>query len=183
MPDATTSTSLVPLLSALGGFLLGGVTEYLRDRRVRTREREARAEARKLQLFERRSDFQRETLLNLQEAVLQLSRAVGRIHHLNEMEFRKTGKWGNNLFPEDLDNGAYEASVKTLMYMMRVRDDNIRELMKKFRSHANHVGICRSRGEGTLAIQEAIATSEPLHERIGMILRKLDDDEPLGPQS
>jgi hypothetical protein len=180
MPDSTTATSLVPLLSAFGGYLIAAVTEYLRDQRARTREREARAEARKLQLFERRSDFQRETLLTLQEAVLQLARAAGRAHHLDEMEFRKTGKWGGNLYPEDLDNAAHDASVKTLMYMMRVRDDDVRELMKKFREHANQVGICRSREQSTQAIQEAIAVSEPLHERIGLILRKLDDDETLG---
>jgi len=125
----------------------------------------------------RRSDFQRETLLNLQDAIQQLARAAGRMHHLDEMEYRKSGNWGGYLFPEDLDNAAGEAGVKTLTLMVRVRDDGIRELMKTFRDHANRLGICRSKEESRQAADGMAAAIEPLQERIGMMLRKLDDDE------
>jgi hypothetical protein len=175
MPDP--ANSWLPLLSALGGYLTGAITEYLRDRRARQREREARDATRQLQLSERRSDFQRETLLNLQDAVQDLARATGRMHHLDEMEFRRTGRWGGNLFPEDLDSAAHEAGVKTLKYMVRVRDDSIRVLMKEFRDHANEATLSTSREKSIQEMQEAIAVSESLHERIGLILRKLDDEE------
>ncbi len=153
------------------------LTEYLRDQRAIGREREARVEARRLHLLERRASFQRETLLNLQEEVMQLARAAGRMDHLDKMEYRKTGEWGKHLFPEDLDEGAREAGVKTLMLMVRVRDDVVRDMVKKFRDHANAVGICRSETESRQALDGMTAVLGPLHERIGMILRKLDDDE------
>jgi hypothetical protein len=89
----------------------------------------------------------------------------------------KTGQWGGHLFPEDLDASAHEAGVKTLMLMVRVRDDGIREMMKTFRDYANKVAMCRSEAEGQQALLNMVAVLEPLHERIGVILRKLDDDE------
>jgi hypothetical protein len=190
MPDATSSasSSWFPLLTALGGYLTSAVTEYLRDRRARERdrataaamserEREARAAATRLQLFQRRSDFQRETLLSLQDAVAQLARAAGRMHHPDEMEYRRTGQWGGHLFPEDLNDSAHQAGVKTLMLMVRVRDDKVREMMKTFRDHANQVGICRTEIESRLALEGMSAALDPLHERIGMVLRILDEEE------
>ena len=177
-----------PLLTALLGYLTSAFTEYFRDRRARerdrsaaaamgVREREARQAARRMQLFERRSNFQRETLLNLQDAVTQLARAAGRMHHMDEMEYRKTGQWGGHLLPEDLDVISHEAMVKTLMFMVRVSDDRIREMMSTFRHHAAHVGICRTQRESQQAFDGMSAALGPLHERIGMILRKLDDEE------
>jgi len=177
MPDSSTLTSFVPALSAFGGFLLAALAEYLRDRRTREREREARADARRLQLFQRRSEFQRETLLNLQDAVFALSRAGGRVHHLDEMEFRKTGVWGGNHLPEDLNEEARLAAVKVSAFMVRVRDENVRELTKTFRDHATRLGVCRSREEGRQAAEAMGETIPLLHERIGLVLRKLDDDD------
>lgn len=175
MPDP--SNSLLPLFSALGRFPTGAVSEYLRDWRTRAREREARESARRLQLFERRSDFQRETLLTLQHSISALTRAVGRMHHLDEMEFRKTGKWGGNLFPEDLDSACHEASVKTLMRLVRVRDDAVREMASKFRTAALQIAFCKSQGAAEQTMREMISVLDPLNERIGSIVRKLDDDE------
>jgi len=76
--------SVVALLSAVVGYIGAMVTEYLRDSRARAREREARDASRRERLQVRRSDFQRETLLNLQEAVMHLARACGRMHHHDE---------------------------------------------------------------------------------------------------
>jgi hypothetical protein len=174
---ADPANSLLPLFSALGGFLTGAVSEYLRDSRTRAREREARESARRLQLFERRSDFQRETLLTLQRAISALTRATGKMYHLDEMEFRKTGKWGGNLFPEDLDSACHEASVKTLMRLVRVRDDAVREMANTFRTSALEVSLCKSQGAAEQKMRDAISALDPLNERIELILRKLDDDE------
>ncbi len=130
-----------------------------------------------MQLFERRSHFQRETLLDLQDTITQLARAVGRMHLLEEMEYRKTGQWGAHLFPEDLNGSSYEAAVKTLKLMVRVRDDGIREMTNTVRDHALKVGSCRTESEGRQAFDGVVAFLPALHERIGMILLKLDEEE------
>ena len=178
MPDPT-SNSLTPLLSALGGYLIAAVTQYFRDRRAHAREREARAEERQLKLFERRSDFQRETLLTLQEAIQRLARTAGQMQHHDEMTFRSTGQWGRSLYGEEISTANFNAGVQTLIFTSRVRDEKIRELAKTFRTLVMRMVFCKSHDESVAIMTEAMAVQEPLQGRIGMILRQLDDEDTL----
>jgi len=178
----------LPLLTALIGYGTSAITEYFRDGRTRerdrvtavatsTRERETREAARRVQIAERRSSFQRETLLSLQDAIFELARASGQMHHIEEMESRKTGKWGDLLFPDDLDRQHRDAGVKTLTLLVRLRDEEVRALTKEFRDHANRAGICKTESESQKALMAMADAMERLHERIGFIVRKLDDDD------
>jgi hypothetical protein len=101
------------------------------------------------------------------------------MNHLGEMEYRETGEWGKGFFPDDVNDEAHHVNQKTLLLMVRVRDDRIRELVKDFRVHANAVGICRTREEERRSMDKMVAILEPLNERIGEILRRLDDDQDL----
>jgi len=65
----------------------------------------------------------------------------------------------------------------TKMYTARVRDDKIRELATSFRESSNHVGLCTTREQSVRAMQDSISAYQPLQERIGLVLRKLDDEE------
>jgi uncharacterized coiled-coil protein SlyX len=153
MPDAAASTvGWFPAFTALLGFVTSSILEWLRDRRASEREREAREAARRVQQFERRANFQRETLINLQDAVVKLSRTAGRMHHLATMEQRKTGKWGGHLFSEDLDDDAHHANVTIMVLTSRVRDDRIREMAETFRSHASKRGGLSDRRGGLRGI-------------------------------
>jgi uncharacterized membrane protein len=129
-----TATGWFPVLTLLLGFAASWISEWFRDDRTSKREREAREAARQAQLFERRANFQRETLLNLQDAVAKLARTTGRMHHLDSMNHRSTGKWGGFLFPENLDDDAHQANVAVMLLTSRVRDEYIREVAETFRA-------------------------------------------------
>lgn len=169
-----------PVFTALLGYVTSSLTEWLRDRRAGVRERDARDSVRRAQLLERRANFQRETLISLQDEAVKLARAAGRMNHLDEMEFRKTGKWGGHLFPEGLSDAAHQSNVTIMVLTSRVRDDRIREVVAAFRSHANCVGTSATREADRTALDKMSELIEPLHERIGEVLRKLDDDEAAG---
>jgi len=180
------------VFTAFLGYIASSISEWLRDRRASERERataeatsirerEAREATRQVQLFERRANFQRETLLNLQDAVVKLTRTAGRMHHIDEMEHRKTGKWGGFSFPEGLSDDALQAGVAIMVLTSRVRDEQIREMVKTFKSNANRIGISPNEQATRKALEGMIEVLEPLHERIGEILRKLDDDEDAQP--
>ena len=82
MTDTTASaTGWFPVFTLLLGatiaLISGVITSLLQHRLTSQRERETRRELRRDQLAERRADFQRETLIQLQEATTDLSRAVG----------------------------------------------------------------------------------------------------------
>ena len=162
MPDVATSAaaSWFPAFTALLGSLLGFVTavvsEWLKDRRASAREREAREAERRMRLSERRRNFQRETLLPLQDAVAKLTRAAGRINHLDKMTYYSTGKWGGFQLPADLDDDAHYANVTLMVLTSRVRDDCIRKMVNTFRSHASCVGITVTEQAEKEAIQHML---------------------------
>jgi hypothetical protein len=68
------------------------------------------------QLFERRTTFQRQTLLDLQEASTQLARSVGAINHQERVAHRSTGKWSKQLVPDDLDEGGVTQTICSKSY-------------------------------------------------------------------
>jgi hypothetical protein len=69
-PTPIASASWFPVLTLLLGFVTASISDWLRDRRAGLREREARETGRREQLFQRRTTFQRQTLLELQEEVV-----------------------------------------------------------------------------------------------------------------
>jgi hypothetical protein len=115
--------------------------------------------------------------MKLQDEAVTLAHSAGSMNHLAEMEFRKTGKWGGWLFPEGLSDEAHRANVTIMVLTSRVRDDRVREIVESFRHHANCVGIARTREADREALEKMGELIQPLHERIGEVLRKLDDDE------
>jgi hypothetical protein len=66
---------------------------WLDFRRTREREREARRENRRDQLFERRNAFQRQNLLELQDRVMDLVRTTMKINQKEMLASRDAGHW------------------------------------------------------------------------------------------
>jgi len=78
-PTDVSNTTVVwfPVVTLILGFAIGFISDWIKNRRESDREREARREARRERLSDQRRNFQRETLLALQEAVQDLARATG----------------------------------------------------------------------------------------------------------
>lgn len=182
------SASWFPVLTALVGFVTASISDWLRDRRAsarereaaeanRTREREGREAARREQRFERRAAFQRQTLLDLQEAVQKLVRTTGEMKHHDTMAVRAGGEWGKQLLGEDLNNRSHLTNVQTTMLGVRVRDESVRNLLRELREECMHSQLAGSEAEAERALVKAASIFEKLNERIGELLRKLDDDE------
>src|SRR5580658_7949217 len=108
MPDSSPLVLLVGSATTLIGFVAKAVTDWWR-------ERTTREEARRDKFFERRADFQRQTLLNLQDAVMELIRTAGENHHQDVMAFRKGVKWGAERLSDELDERARLAQARTIM--------------------------------------------------------------------
>jgi hypothetical protein len=93
------------------------------------------------------------------------------------MEYRKTGIWRGQRIPADLSDDAHQANVAIMILTPRVRDDRIREMTKSSRSYVGSVVMSQTREAAMEALEKMINALEPLHERIGEVLRKMDDDE------
>lgn len=189
----TASSGWLPALTALLGFVTASVLDWLRDRRAEqrernaaertaAREREARDAARREQRFERRTAFQRQTLLDLQEATLRLVRATGEMNHLDTVASRGGGEWGKQLFGEDLNDRARLAQAQTTVLGVRVRDDAVRNGIKIVKNECVAATSSRSEEEAKRAMHRMSDAFDEMNERLGEILRKLDDDEDLDSQ-
>jgi hypothetical protein len=180
MSDITTA-SWFPVLTLIIGYGAKSFSEWIEHMRTTKREREARDESRRNQLFERRTSFQRQTLLDLQEACMQLARTTGAMHHLDSMAYRSSGKWHKQLFPSDLDEEHRLTQARTLMLAVRVRDDSVRELVDKLKSLCFETGVSATQEDSDHAITSATHAHKELNQRIGELLRALDDaDERTG---
>jgi hypothetical protein len=173
MPDIT-STSWFPVLTLLIGYGTKSLTDWIQDRRTIKRERDARDATNRRELFERRTTFQRETLLALQEATMQLGRATGAINHLDAMSFRNTGK--RQLLPDDLNEGYRLARARTSMLTSRVRDVFVRNLVAQLRQFSVDSTMSATQDESNRAMKSMAQVHDELNQRIGELLRTLDDD-------
>lgn len=78
-----------PVVTLMGGAMIGVITQTITDWRTAERERLARLEQRQDAARDRRIEFQRATLLELRERVGELIRAAGEANHSDEMSLRK----------------------------------------------------------------------------------------------
>ncbi len=173
MPDAL--QGWFPAFTLFIGYAAGWLSEWLQHRRASQRERDARLDARQDQLRERRATFQRQTLLDLQESLLQLVRSAAVMHHQDVMAYRKTGNWQKQLYDNEISEDFRLAHARTTMLSVRVRDDTVRDLVNTLKSHATNSGMCATQKDSELHIWEMTTTYENLNHHIGEILRSLDD--------
>jgi uncharacterized coiled-coil protein SlyX len=130
MPDpGGTVAGWFPAVTTILGFVTASLLEFFRDQRTTQREREARKATKQAQLLEKRTAFQRETLINLQDAITKLTRTTGRMSHLNEIHYRETGRWEFFPFPEGLSDESLQANVMVTVLISRMRDPGLRELV------------------------------------------------------
>jgi hypothetical protein len=167
--------SWFPVLTLLLGFATKTLTDWLEHRRNTSREREAREAVRRDQLFERRTTFQRQTLLDLQEAAMQATRFTSMIHQHDKRAYRSTGERNKERLPDDVDEGSRLAHARTGMLGARVRDDSIRELIEKLQTHYQEVVLSKTREDSDSAMNETLLVFYQLNQRTGEVFRKLDD--------
>lgn len=145
--DATVP-AWVAILGPLVGYAIAVGTELLRGRQARIREREARRDTRQAAREDARDSFERETLLQLQDAVAALMRNTARVQHEEEMEYRRSGRWGRSALPEEIE-GEISIQFPRDVQRLRVRllDDRLRELVNEWSSFAAAATIPAMREE------------------------------------
>lgn len=171
------SSSWFPVITLLAGFASKWVFDWLSHKRVLAKEREARLAQVRTQMLERRITFQRQTLLDLQDALSKLGRATGAAAHQDRMAFRTTGQWQRQHLTDGWSDKFQEAQVAAQTLSVRVRDDLVRDLVSQMKTACVETLLCSGLEESDAAMIRAMNFHEQLNDRVGMILRSLDDDE------
>jgi len=169
--------SLLPLVSFIGGFASKFALDEFQGRRIHKREREARREARRDFLAQRRSDFQRANLLELQAGCMDLIRAAGQTNHLDAMEFRKSGQWQKVLLPDDLNESFRVQQASTTMLSVRIRDEEVRRLVSDLKHAAGEIARASDLDSSNTWLRSVATVHSKLNDRIGEVLRNLEDED------
>lgn len=162
-------------LAVIAGGVLTMLSAWLADRRLSNRDRERRREERHERLVTRRNDFQRETLLALQVASQKLLRSTGSALYYDTIANRGREEWKRQLLPEGLSDEILKQNTETMLLSSRIRDADIRSLADGLRSDAARVLVARDESEAESIMMTAGSTQQALIQRIGQILRDLDD--------
>lgn len=175
--SAVPAATWFPVLTLVLGIVLKGVFDALADGRARKREVEARRDQRRETLAIRRAEFERTTLLQLQEAVARHGRAVGRSHYEDVMAVRSGAQWRKSRLSDEVNNLLLQAQNEAVMLRERVRDDRVRELAAEFSSLCTDAVLARDEESSMRRVSIAIDKQRELHDAIGSALRRLDTDE------
>jgi hypothetical protein len=123
-------------------------------------------------------------LLELQEAVQDMARAAGAANVHDEKAFKDTGAWQRQSLSEELDDQAFAANRRVLLLTAGVSDESLRITLDQFRTFLNQTHGLGSpadqRNSSKTALALAMKLQETIHNRIGELFRKMDDDEGLG---
>ena len=175
-PSQTFLNWFLPIATLLLGYIAKSVTDGVDSRRTSERERIAREESRRDRLVERRTDFQRQTLLDLQEATMQLMRATASINHEDVMASRSTGRYGRQLVGDELAETHRLANARVTTLRVRVRDQAVRDLVRDLQENGTLLVMCPSESESTRLFGTLFAVFNNLNERIGELLRGIDEE-------
>ncbi len=178
MPDPQTASSInviLPLATLVIGLVAKPITDWLDSRRIREREREARLESRRDQVFEGRNTFQRQTLLALQNEMNELVQISSTTWENHRAEIEKSLKASEAIAPAPVSKELRVSLIQAMILAERVRDDRCRELANKF---IETVGIVTS----LTAPEQWAEFSDKLYDAltnlnrcIGKLLRELDE--------
>jgi hypothetical protein len=124
-------TAITPVAAGLGGYWLSGRNDDARDQRTAAREEAARLAARGERRDDRRHEFQRTTLLELQDELQRQARVSGRALIHDRSMVREHGQL--TLLPEGLSDEAYTIGVSIRRLQERVLDEQVRNAVADFK--------------------------------------------------
>jgi hypothetical protein len=177
--DAATKTVSywLPLITAFGGLVSGVILEWLRDKRTYGREREAREAARRDARTQKRNEFQRQTLLDLQDSVMKLMQTTAAAHQSDMTQYGKNGIWQKVRYSDEINKDSQFANAQSAILGVRERNDDVRELLQLLKSETTTVVRAKSREESEKAIQSVGRLFVSLNDQIGRVLRSMDDNK------
>lgn len=120
----------------------------------------------------RRRDFQRETLLELQEVLHELGRAYAALHYADVSHFRKAGSWTPRpMLGEELNERSMEAHRRSSTLVARIDDDLLRGFVRELKDRGFDLLSAKSEEQSGEALDKSWDAFAEANERIGDLLR------------
>jgi len=170
-----------PVLTLVLGILLKGIFDYLSDRRLHSREQDDREDRRRNDYLLKSNEFQRQSLLDLQVELLGLLRHTAQIELEDLKISRRTGAWGRDQLPDGISDSYREAVAAVIFLTSRIRDTEIKRMVKQLRTLSTAVILAKDEQEAELNMRLITEASEPVQSIIGDAILALDEYRPHKP--
>lgn len=155
----------------IGGVLVtvsGAVVELIRASRVAELDKQKRRDDRRLGL----DQFQRETLLAVQDAVNMSARATGKLHLADLRAYRQTGEWGKALVGEEIAESDRLGRLALSTLQSRIADEDLRVLVTRLTDASGAVGAARDAETADKALLAVVQLAEAIIEKSGEAIRR-----------
>lgn len=172
-----TTETWLPLVTLVVGYVGHAVEEWIKGKGIRRREREAREYETNLKICERRVEFQRETILNLQDALSTFIRATGQTHHQDVVAYKERRQWGRQLVGSELSERYRLSVIKVNQLRVRIQDRLLRELVAEVKTESTASVFSKSREASGEAMLRRSTAYDKCNERIGELIRNIDATE------
>ena len=171
---ADTATVVGLISSSAIGFALGSLSDLFKHQLILKRDREARVAEQKETRAVQRNEFQRETLLSLQEAAASLMDAT--IESYREGWAKSIGQPSTITNLVDIDRAYWKADARTNMLQVRVRNQQVRDKCYGFRGKCSEaIVIFPDHNKARAAVVAAQEAVKQLHDEVGKAIASLDD--------
>jgi hypothetical protein len=121
--------------------------------------------------IERSNNFQRQTLLDLQEALHDALRLTTQAHIRDREAHQEGADWGRNQLGESIDESLRLAFRRVAILIERVAHDELRTQIKSLMSLANAVLLARGEQEARERIALCYGAATEAMEAVGTVLR------------
>lgn len=171
----------LPLATLVLGYAGSLLTEAVRDRRAERRERLAREAEAATHRQRRDEDFQRETLLRIQDTAFDYAQTTT-IHELTYMAAAARGerenpprqvRWGREgNVPDEVGQLWQKAASQLILLRVRVADDTLRDLIGRWKDQTTQIILAPDEAAAHEASTRADVLYAEMNERIGSLLRE-----------
>jgi hypothetical protein len=168
---------LVPTMTAFGGYVSGLLVEWFRDARAYSREREAKATARSESRTDRRRDFQRQSLLDLQDAICEMVADVRQVYLEEAAQMLGGREWSKVAASVETSTKTMNSRDRVIKLRARIRDDQTHKLTGDVLVAIARLLAATSDEVAKKTLSEVEDSLRIACERIGATLRTFDEAE------
>jgi hypothetical protein len=126
-----------------------------------------------LERIELARTFQRNNLLDLQDAMHDAMRMITRAHLEDTEAYRRNGEWGKALLSDEVNDGVRTAMRRVSILIERVADDSIRSDLKNLASMSGPVLFAKSQRQAEASYEAIGNAAQDVLQRLGAVLRSL----------
>jgi hypothetical protein len=160
-------TEVLPFITLIIGWVLSEMGSWFKDQREERARKRMRAE----QKLDQEVNFQRQTLIDLQEQLFELAKITGDFYSEDTIVYKKSGVWGKNYKEDELNQRQQDIIIRANILTVRVADDQLRYQADRMRSFCTTISIARSPDEADEKFNEVMQLFGELNDHLGKLLR------------